>query len=242
LTINSDLTGGSGAVADWVIRGGTGYGGDQAYIYVLGMPNIGNGGFLSDHAELAMPSVGRWWTVWKGQKIVRRGAFSRSSSYNSSLIAADVVDYYAFNRHGNGILQWMATNPAKSGGSGWTTPTDLNGGDWVPLSPNSFQALDLDVAETTLFKGNWNAKEHGIPASESLQGEVLPPSLYRSVKPEWFGDLTWPAFNPFTPNQSFDAIPAGYRYKNPGQEAPGVGSTSTSPTQPPTLARIRRIN
>jgi hypothetical protein len=72
--------------------------------------------------------------------------------------------------------------------------------------------LDLDVKATTIFKGNWNAVDNGIRASESLGAQTLPDSLYLSSKPAWFGGLAWPPFDPQNPVQSYEAIPAGYRY------------------------------
>jgi len=78
--------------------------------------------------------------------------------------------------------------------------------------PGGYQELDRDVARTTIRKGNWNAVDKGVPASEALGGDALPMSLFRTSKPEWFGKLTWPPFDPGRPNQSYDAIPAGYRY------------------------------
>jgi hypothetical protein len=120
-------------------NGGIGY--QERYIYVFGLPNIGNGGF----SGFAPP--------W-----------------------ADA----------------FGTNPG----------------------PGGFQELDQGVKATVLLKGNWNAKDSAVPASESLGEDTLPGSLYRSSKPGWFGDLKWPAFDPAGPNQSYEAIPAGYRYVN----------------------------
>ena len=95
-----------------------------------------------------------------------------------------------------------------------------------------FQEIDLDVAATATIKGNYNYKDAQIPASETLSGQTLANSLYRTSKPAFFGSLTWPAFDPTnvgTP--SYDQIPAGYRYVH-GIEPPGVGTT-----QPPANAR-----
>ena len=102
--------------------------------------------------------------------------------------------------------------------------------------PSGFQEFDLDVAKTMILKGNWNASDNGIPANESLGGQTLPDSLYRSSKPAWFGDRAWPPFNPSSPNQSYEAIPAGYRYAR-GEDPPagsGGGSPAAStPLSPP---------
>jgi hypothetical protein len=149
--------------------GGVGYG--DRFIFVLGLPNIGNGGFSGSYVQ---PSKGILWSNW---------------------------------------------------------------GAWD--GPNGFQEFDLDVAATTIRKGNWNAKDGGVPTTETLGTDTLPSSLYRTTRPAWFGNLTWPAFSPSNPNQSFEAIPAGYRYLHPGSEAPGVGTGSGTPNLAPSTVKIQ---
>jgi hypothetical protein len=80
------------------------------------------------------------------------------------------------------------------------------------VGPSGYQELDLGVAATLIRRGNWNAADNGVAAGEALDMETLPPSLFRASKPEWFGGLAWPPFDPLAPNQSYDAIPAGYRF------------------------------
>jgi hypothetical protein len=123
--------------------GGAGYG--EHYAYLLGLPNIGNGGY---NGNTAPP-----WADW-------------------------------------------GTSPG----------------------PGGFQELDLEVAATTIRKGNWNAKDAAIPESESLGGSKLPDSLYRCGKPDWFGALAWPPFDPNSPPDTADGLtaykrlPAGQRW------------------------------
>ncbi len=112
------------------------------------------------------------------------------------------------------------------GNSGSTGTAQLSQGDfWADWGgdpgASGFQELDLDVQATTILKANYNTVAGGIPANESLGSDTLPVSLYRSSKPVWFGSLTWPAFNPFSPNQNIQAIPAGYRYVNGSDPATG---------------------
>jgi hypothetical protein len=83
---------------------------------------------------------------------------------------------------------------------------------FLTKGPSGFQELDSGVAATLIRKGNYYYRGTAIPDNESLGGEVLPASLYRTEKPAWFGDLTWPAFDPNSPNPSYRAIPAGLRY------------------------------
>jgi hypothetical protein len=125
-----------------------GFGYDQHFIYVFGLPNMGNGGF---NGKTVQPSKGRFWADW-------------------------------------------ASEPGKGPGAG------------------GFQELDLDVKATTLLKGNYNYKDNGVPAGESLGSAKLPKSLYRKEKPAWFGDLNWPAFGPDTTFEK-NKIPAQVRFE-----------------------------
>ena len=70
----------------------------------------------------------------------------------------------------------------------------------------------MDVKATTLLKGNYNFKDHGVPARESLGGAALPKSLYLKEKPAWFGDLAWPPFGPDVDFQK-NKIPAQVRFE-----------------------------
>ncbi|MCW8129968.1 MAG: right-handed parallel beta-helix repeat-containing protein [Planctomycetota bacterium] len=93
--------------------------------------------------------------------------------------------------------------------------------------PGGFQELDLDVKATTLLKGNYNYKDNGVPESEALGGAALPPSLYRKEKPEWFGDLAWPAFGPDTEFEK-NKIPAQVRFDAlQAAEAPAPAPSTT---------------
>jgi fibronectin type 3 domain-containing protein len=212
--------------------------GSQRYIYVLGTPNIGNGGYQPYEPPLspnrfAQPSAGKWWAKWNGTRMIRKGQFQAGTAY----VVGDVVDLYADGGPGTlgSCLQWQAKNPAKSGTSTWTTPGP-GSLDWSPLSANSFQELDLDVPGTLIRKGNFNYATRSIPENESIGGEVMPKSLYRGdVKPAWFGDRPWPPFDPVAPGApTYDRIPAGYRYMH-GKNPPGIVSDDEAPSAPGTL-------
>ena len=129
-----------------------GFGYEQHFIYMLGMPNMGNGAF---NGKTVQPSKGITWADWE---------------------------------------RYSASEPGKGPG------------------PGGFQELDLDVAATTLRLGNYNYKDNGVPASESLKGKKLPTSLYLEKKPEWFGKLAWPPFGPDTDFEK-NKIPAQERYE-----------------------------
>lgn len=102
--------------------------------------------------------------------------------------------------------------------------------------PAGYQGLDTGVVGTLLRKGNFSYFAGRIPVAEELGGERLPDSLYRSQKPEWFGGLAWPAFDPAQPSPKFESIPAGYRYVH------GIDPTGTAPVaqqQKPINVRIQ---
>jgi hypothetical protein len=102
----------------------------------------------------------------------------------------------------------------------WADWASYLAGTYSKGANDGFQERDLDVAATTILKGNWNSQTGGVPSNESLGSDTLPNSLYLSGKPAWFGNLAWPAFDPSNPNQSPEAIPAGYRYVH-GIDPPG---------------------
>jgi hypothetical protein len=116
-----------------------------------------------------------------------------------------------FPNMGNGWSNGKRAQPSQ--GQYWA--------DWEKLlaspqgegpGPNGFQELDMDVKATVLLKGNYNYKDNGVPGSESLQGAVLPKSLYLKEKPRWFGDLPWPPFGPDTDFEK-NKIPAQVRFE-----------------------------
>lgn len=223
-----ERTNGSGTFSDWIIKGGGGYGSDT--LYAFGGPNIGNGGFFGALTICAPQSLGIWWRCWDGAKFNRRGDYNSGTAYNmtgsGTSGTADVVNYYVAAgpyslTGGEGISQWVAANPAKSGAATWTTPGA--DGDWLPISNNSFQELDYDSYSTAIIKDNWNAATGGVHSTEALGSDTYPVSRIRSgsTRPAFFGSsLTYPAFDSHSPNQSFEAIPAGYRYVN-NAEVPG---------------------
>jgi hypothetical protein len=86
------------------------------------------------------------------------------------------------------------------------------------VGPGGYQELDTEVEKTMIRKGNWNAADKAIRASEAIT-VTLPASLYRETKPSWFRSLAWPPFDAKAPAEKPDAIPAGYRFTH-GKEAP----------------------
>jgi hypothetical protein len=210
----------------------------------LGQPNIGNGN--SD--GYALPSKGIYWQDWsattglgiKGTLTTRTsdtaGVFSITSGDSRLLDYCSVfgggncmsisVDWGAATRYGMSQSSRSGNQITLTGGYGAVLPA---AGTSIGIWPRSegFQELDMDVALTLIRKAN-STPNGAIPANEALPvGQALPSSLYLSTKPSWFGTLNWPPVNPATPNATTaDSIPAGYRFNHPGQEAPGIGSTT----------------
>ncbi len=121
-------------------------------------------------------------------------------------------------------------NPNMGNGdhSGTAQPSKgLNWADWGKApGPSGFQELDLDVEATTIRAGNYIYGASGA-VEESLSGLVLPPSLFRTAKPSWFGECVWPPIDAGKPNLMFSAIPAGRRYMGVVTPAPVPDPTPT---------------
>lgn len=66
---------------------------------------------------------------------------------------------------------------------------------------------------TTLIEGNWSSVKGA--QDWTIAPATIPPSLYLTQKPGWFGSLAWPPVDPESPVTSDPTIiPAGYRYVN----------------------------
>ncbi|MGA2657489.1 MAG: glycosyl hydrolase family 28-related protein [Verrucomicrobiota bacterium] len=122
---------------------------------------------------------------------------------------------------------------------GPTTPPDYSaqaanqpGGDSHGTGGNTLQELDLNVKNTMLRHGNYDYLSHSIAWDAAISDHAIPNSYFRSSKPEWFGNLPWPPFDPANPPGAFNdsnvcRIPAGYRYvhgKDPVEAAEKPGT------------------
>ncbi len=255
---------GSGTVNDWVMIGGSGYGNDL--IYALGGPDIGAGGLHFRYGGIVAPqTLGIWWPNWDGRTFTQRGAYNGATTYNQSGSGiggtADTVSYTANTSYiygGNGVTRWSANNPAKAGTATWDTPGP-DSVDWVPHGQNVYKELDWDVYGTGLYKGNWTAfAGGGIHSSEALGGDTVATSYLYTSKPGFLGsasgaDRNWPVFDSASPNRSFTANGAGYRYNFfktngtwDGSEPAGYsaddsgGGAPTPPTHTPSKLRTLR--
>lgn len=211
--------------------------------YSFGLPNIGNNGFNGE-ASLIQPN--KLWRDWNITGTVQ----SRASNIAGIItvngvggLAARAADPNADKKvvlHWGSSLRSMSiigvtgndVSLSASDGNISGTPVFPNVGTTVRIwaAAAGFQEKDLDVQATTLLRMNYNvgATSSNIPAGEQLQGaETLPESLYLPGKPNWFGTLTWPAFNPNNPRSD---ILNGTETTAAGPTALSITATSVAAT------------
>jgi len=212
------------------------YGSDP---YSMGNPNMGNSGY----SGTAEPSAGRHWADWNMTATLTSRTTDSAGTMTFSGGTLGTGQYVTVRWGTNGFAQFYPSSASAN-------LVSINSAS-APLPPQGtalqvftgsagYQERDLDVERTTLLKANyhaWNQGGMGIPSNQSLGSDVLPPSLYRAAKPDWFGDRSWPAFDPLNPTLGIDRIPAGYRYLHGSNipSMPPAGSTS------PSNVAIRRI-
>jgi hypothetical protein len=97
------------------------------------------------------------------------------------------------------------------------------------------QQLDLNVPSTLLRTGNYDYFNRSIIWDPNITDHTIPVSYVHSSKPAFMGSLGWPTIDPNSPPGTFNSttasiLPAAYRYFNPGQDTPGVGSSSDNIT------------
>lgn len=137
------------------------------------------------------------------------------------------------NRFGGSVTPYAEVgtpNIGNTSSTGTAQPT-LNDfwTDWPNNYPTTwvdhYQELDLDVAASSTFLGNYY-NSGTVISGESLGGQTLPDSLYLSAKPVWFYGLSYPIDASISLTQ--ESIPAGYRYAHGGVNPPSGSTTSSS--------------
>lgn len=120
-----------------------------------------------------------------------------------------------------------------------TTPTTRNYGPASALyiwTIGYTGAADTGSVTPILTSPTASLIDHGnydfVNAAQTWMGgiadHIIPTSYYLAGLPSWFGNLTWPAFNPALPGTpAVTKIPAGYRFVNAAEPPPFV-STSGS--------------
>jgi len=226
-----------------------------AYPYSFGNPNIGNGDFTGT----SKISAGDFPVDWKATATLTSGG--GTSAGVMTMNSGDphtgqhfIKIYWNSDTQSAELLSDGVSTPAVSGSTvtfaiGGTLPT--NGTVFnVWTGAEGFQEQDQDCFSeqnggTTILKANYNFTPVavGIPANEGLGGDTLPDSFYRSSKPTFFGNLTWPAHNPLAPGslthaQRVQTIPAGYRYIN-GVDPPPDGGGGGSIIQTLNVTNLR---
>jgi len=209
--------------------------------YSFGNPNLGN----SAYTGTAQPTTGHFWSNWNSTASLSKRTSDTAGqlTVSNGRLYGDVSETYpqyimlrlASNKSSTVQVQATAQNGdviTFRSANATLPPTGTAVTVW--WGANGYQELDLDVERSTVLKANYNYYSRGIPAAEQVSGQSLPASLYRTSKPEWFGDLNWPPFDPYNPAPGFDSIPAGYRYVHGGNN-PGPNNAAA-----PTYARIRR--
>ena len=71
---------------------------------------------------------------------------------------------------------------------------------------------DDRVTETLLRHGNFDFISNAVQWDPSIDDHNLPPSLYLTAKPEFFGDLAWPPVDPEA-GEPLGVLPAKQRYQ-----------------------------
>jgi hypothetical protein len=81
-------------------------------------------------------------------------------------------------------------------------------------SEYSSDAYDTRVTNTMVFHGNFDYVSNSTQWSPSIDSHSLPPSLYLTTKPAFFGNLAWPPFGPSPDGStvSVQTIPALERW------------------------------
>jgi len=199
--------------------------------YSFGNPNMGN----SMYNNTARPSQNRFWRDWGATGTVT----SRSSDSAGSVqlngggvfVGQLVILRWENDNNLHRIISVSSVNGSTiTWNNGTGTPVPAQGTVVkVYFESGGYQELDEDVGATTVLKANYFFGTRSIPQNEAIGGDSLPASLFRTSKPEWFGTLKWPPFDPFDPAPSFSSIPAGFRYINLGNEPPaGVAAAPSN--------------
>ncbi len=219
-----------------------------------GYPNIGNVSF-SGTASLIGADPWRDWQM-TGTLTTRTSATQGIVTLDSGKLNYDAGTLHRFSGiydiGGGKEAQFLAdisaaSHPAATFTTTGETLPDVGtvlkigpGSFFVPFPEDtgSFQERDLDVAATTIDKGNWYANGETY---SSLGGDTVPNSLYLSAQPAFWTQTTgfagtWPPYDATDPaGASVNDIPAGYRFTNnlePGGGGGGGGGGSSSITTP----------
>ena len=220
---------------------------DDNWESVEGQPNTRDDEFLSEdqvgnHGAHPYMNLweGNWGSCWWGDYTqgsssyltVLRNAFSgKQTSYSlDDPWSWTVIEVEKYNRYFN-LIGNIVGNITMTGG------TVIDNGNEGPL-PTMFRFgyssaggsyADSLPYSTVILHGNYDFVSDSVHDWASPD-HVLPMSLYYTTRPAFFGNLTWPPYNPTTPtNNGRERIPAGYRFVN-----------GTDPPTPPPKSDFNR--
>jgi hypothetical protein len=175
--------------------------------------------------NLIAVNVGRWNNYFNVVgNILGTSNFSRTGLFQPEIpfgYGTPVIYKIGFPNMGNNGF---------SGTWGPTTPPDYRN-QWANQpGRRSPQELDLNVKNTMIRHGNYDYLNHAVEWDPAIADHTLPNSYFRASKPDYFGELSWPPFDPASPPGAFNdanlcGIPAGYRYVH-GVDPPGARSSS----------------
>ena len=145
-----------------------------------------------------------------------RNYITRVSSFATANQGRRVVNMDLHNICGN-----FLGNVLGSPGLSWTaeeTGSTRNNGSTYIWSFGFFSDGDTSRDSTepgdTVFRhGNYSARTQTVSWDPNFANHNLPASLYHATKPDWFGTLNWPPYDPGSGGQANpEDIPAGYLY------------------------------
>ncbi len=184
-----------------------------------GQPNIGNGSWVGE----AQPSTGDYWADWNPTDgVTIRGSLTeRTDDMHGTITLVSgslTVGQTPLLASASGepltsvIVTAVAGNSISIDSSAFATVLPPVGTVFaIGAGAGGYQELDLDVEATTIKQSNYYFYLGEIPSGE-VAAEELSSSYYLTAKPAWFGDLTWPPFDPNDPTTVANQIPAQVRF------------------------------
>jgi hypothetical protein len=192
--------------------------------------------------NLIAVNFGRWNTYCNlVGNILGTSSFSRSGQFQpvtSFGYGTEVIYKLGFPNMGNNgfSMTWGPTTPPDYTAQSAQQP----GGDSHGNGGNTLQELDLNVANSMLRHGNYDYLNGSIAWDSGIADHTIPASYFRSGKPSYFANLTWPPFDPASPpgyfnDSNISRIPAGYRFVH---GADPLTSVPTPHSEVPMRARL----
>lgn len=100
-------------------------------------------------------------------------------------------------------------------------------GSWQGGNING-TSYDATTYSTLIREVNWDSAHGAIYSPGGYTTADLPNSYWLSSKPTWFGNLSWPCFDPNDPTRTYVGIPSGYRWFNGSDPPTGTAGTAFS--------------